>query len=199
MQTILRRCAAVGIVLGGFALTGDLHWVAAHGLRVLNARTVPAEEQPAIEATAPAIVEPSGTPAARQADRQEIRPPVGGPATADIRTLPAGGRLVVWVGGPRPDDPGNASRCLVCDLVDPARGEALVYEVAAFSPDGRPLATAAPPRRLVVAGRPAEGFRLTATPAGSNLTLGGTLLLRHPVEPTQPVERIGPIVALDVH
>lgn len=200
MQTFLRRCTAVGIVLGGFALTGDLHWLAARGLQVLNSRTVPAEEAPAVpETTAAAPIDPSGTTAARQADMPEIRPPVGGPESADIRTLPAGGRLIVWVGGPRPDDPGLASRCLVCDIVDPAGGEALVYEVAAFAADGRPLATASPPRRLMVAGLQTEGFRLTVAPANSQVARGGTLLLRHPHEPTQPDERIGPIVALDVH
>lgn len=38
---MLSRCAALGIIAGGFALTGDLNWVAAHGIRVINSHTVP--------------------------------------------------------------------------------------------------------------------------------------------------------------
>ena len=41
MSTILSRLAAVGIIAGGFALTGDLGRLAKRGLEVVNARDVP--------------------------------------------------------------------------------------------------------------------------------------------------------------
>lgn len=41
MQSFLAKCAAVGIVAGGFAATGDLGRLAERGQRLLEARTVP--------------------------------------------------------------------------------------------------------------------------------------------------------------
>lgn len=43
MQSFLAKCAAVGIVAGGFAATGDLGRLADRGQRLLEARTVPHE------------------------------------------------------------------------------------------------------------------------------------------------------------
>jgi hypothetical protein len=43
MQSFLAKCAALGIVAGGFTLTGDVGRLADRGRRLLDARTVPSE------------------------------------------------------------------------------------------------------------------------------------------------------------
>jgi len=43
MSTILARCAALAIIAAGFALTGDLGWLAERGMRVINAEGVPSD------------------------------------------------------------------------------------------------------------------------------------------------------------
>jgi hypothetical protein len=79
-------------------------------------------------------------------------------------SLAAGDRVTVWLAGAGP-------RCLVLDVVDPAAGEALAYEAAAVTADGRPAAAATPPRRVVVGhpGGPAaitKGGMLHLAPGG---------------------------------
>jgi heat shock protein HtpX len=61
MQSFLAKCAAVGIVAGGFTLTGDVGRLAERGQRLLDAQTVPSETPPAeppaaVAAAAPAVV-----------------------------------------------------------------------------------------------------------------------------------------------
>jgi hypothetical protein len=178
MSSILARCTALGIVAGGFALTGDLGWIADRGLAVLNASDVPAP-RPEADAPVPAP-EPAPTPSARDAaavpmkpptaapadaapapihdasdaavaGAADLRPPTGGPERVDLDGLRAGDRVVVWVAtAPRSGRP-SAYRCLVLDMVDPARAEALVYEAIAFTPDGQPKATASAPKRVRLA------------------------------------------------
>jgi hypothetical protein len=66
MQSFLAKCAALGIVAGGFAVTGDLGRLADRGRRLLEASTVPSEtttESAAGAADAPPRVMDS-TPAA---------------------------------------------------------------------------------------------------------------------------------------
>jgi len=56
MQTFFAKCAAVGIVAGGFALTGDAWRLMERGQRLLDAHTVPSEapaESPAAVDVAP--------------------------------------------------------------------------------------------------------------------------------------------------
>ena len=43
MQSFLAKCAALGIVAGGFTLTGDVGRLADRGRQLLDARTVPSE------------------------------------------------------------------------------------------------------------------------------------------------------------
>ena len=76
MQSFLAKCAALGIVAGGFTLTGDAGRLVDRGRRLLEARTVPAET-PADEAA-------SGNPAPARAASSEA--PTG-PAS---RSQPAG-------------------------------------------------------------------------------------------------------------
>ncbi len=40
MRTFLARCTMLGLLVGGFALTGDAGWILAKGRSLLNATTV---------------------------------------------------------------------------------------------------------------------------------------------------------------
>jgi hypothetical protein len=211
MSSILARCTALGIVAGGFALTGDLGWIADRGLAVINASDVPASRPeadaarpapepappPSVAAAAAVPVEPpaAAPPApvhdasdAAVANAADLRPPTGGPERVDLDGLRAGDRVVVWLAtAPRSGRP-SAHRCLVLDTVDPARAEALVYEAIAFTPDGQPKATASAPKRV----------RL-ASPA---ITRGGMIQIRrlgiaHDAG-ADSGETLGPVVALDL-
>ncbi|MCE9631075.1 MAG: hypothetical protein K8S94_10240 [Planctomycetia bacterium] len=217
MSTILARCTALGIIAGGFAITGDLGRLADRGMKVLSASDVPAappvEPQPSVEpaAEAHAAVQPVpvGTTAAATAapptsspgpahdaapvvQTADLRPPAGGLDTIDVSQLQPGDRLVVWLTvARRPGAP--AYRCLVFDMVDPAAAEALVYEAVSFSKDGQPKAAALPPRRVRIS---------TASPSGSSIARLGTMRIQSLGIAHSAAEgrgdTIGPIVALDV-
>jgi hypothetical protein len=201
MQNFFAKTVAVAMLVGGFGLTGDLGWIAERGSRVLGAADVPgvtslgpgaeqlgepAGPAPVLAPPAPAGFGPSapatplGSPAASPpapppAAEEPLgrpttlpKPPAGGPEQIAWTALDTGSRVVVWLAGP-------PHRCLVLDFVDPVSGEAVLYEVATVSPAGRPLATAGPPRRVIVgrdaAGRThAEGIirggQLLVTPVG---------------------------------
>jgi len=224
MSTILSRIAAVGIIAGGFALTGDLSRLAKRGLEVMNSRDIPAARsddpdhaaaseaaaqeiealtavaeptaaggrapaaKPAAEPAAkPATESPRGKPAlARDAD---FRPPLAGVDAIELATLAPGNRVVVWLAMPRRSG-GRAYRCLVFDLIDPASGEALAYEAVSFATDGKPQATAVPPRRV----------RLQGDGLGGAVAKSGRIDVQRRGSAADGVghETIGPIAALDV-
>ncbi len=217
MSTILARCAALGIVAGGFAITGDLGRLADRGMRVLSASDVPAaqpaetqpsvEPEPAVPATSQPVPVGSSVPAtsavappspgsvhdsAPVVQASDLRPPTGGPDTIDVSRLQPGNRLVVWLTVVRrPAAP--AYRCLVFDLVDPATAEALVYEAVSFTKDRQPKAAALPPRRVRI-GSPDQ--------AGPSIVRNGRMRIQ-PLGIAHAAGRddgdtIGPIVALDV-
>ena len=56
MRTFLARCTMLGLLVGGFALTGDAGWIVRQGQSILNATTVPAAAdlwgEPAVAAAA---------------------------------------------------------------------------------------------------------------------------------------------------
>ena len=212
MQNFFAKTVALAMLLGGFGLTGDLGWLAERGSRVLGAADVPAGQSqapdqlgepvappPAIAPPAPAMfapptpaaphaaAAPPPAPAAAEPLAQPTalpKPPVGGPEQIAWTALDTGSRVVVWLAGPR-------NRCLVLDFVDPVSGEAVLYEVATVSPAGRPLATAGPPRRVIV-GRDAGG-RTHA----DGIIRGGQLLVA-PVGIRGPGagQWLGPVAAL---
>lgn len=139
MSNFLARCAAIGLVGGGFAATGDLGWLAAKGVRLVNARTIPSEEKAAdaeVDAAAPtptmptpAVVPPAtdpfrSPPAARPAIpvAHEPTPPSNGPERLDLATLRPGERVTFWIR--RPDTARQP--WIAFDIVDPATGEALL-------------------------------------------------------------------------
>ena len=42
MRSFLARCTMIGLLVCGFALTGDAGWIVSRGQSLLNATTVPA-------------------------------------------------------------------------------------------------------------------------------------------------------------
>lgn len=221
-MSILSRFAAVGLVAGGFALTGDLGRLADTGMRVLSARDIPASTaEPGLpaEPTAPALtglpeassptpvtVTPAGQPAAAAAASPtgappaaapvvrsgDLRPPAGGPEEVAIGSLDAGSRVVVWLAVRRGGAP-SAYRCLVIDVVDPAAAEALLYEAVSFTADGRPAAAASAPRRI----RLVEGSAAVTIRRGqfASYQVLGTAAI---TAADEPPESVGPIAAIDV-
>lgn len=221
-MSILSRLAAVGLVAGGFALTGDLGRLADTGMRVLNARDVPAprvDDVPPAEPAAPtltgvpeadaptpvtatpAVAPAVGTPAPSPAPAAappvvrsgDLRPPAGGPEEVAIGSLDPGGRVVVWLAVRRGAGP-SAYRCLVLDIVDPAEGEVLLYEAVSFTADGRPAAAASAPRRIRLVGDPADAMiRRGQFTAYQPLGTAAAADRGHAAP-----ESVGPIVAIDV-
>ena len=212
MPNLLAKLTALGLIGGGFAATGDLGWIAERGMRVLAAadvatpsahgEAVPATDAgrdfacpasapvAAPEAAAPPAPIPSPAPpispaappaATRPASLTATQPPAGGPKQIAWAGIAAGDRIVVWLAA-------GGTRCLVLDVVDPAVGEALAYDAAAISPEGRPLMAAGPPRRVVVGRRSGE----------SGLTVGGMISLASAGIATQGEggRWLGPIEAL---
>ena len=206
MQNLLAKLVALGIIAGGFALTGDLGWLAERGQRVIGAAevsapaiayadisacdttpsTVAEAAVPAAAAASPPAVAPVAQQPTASAPQQsgvtpidaagenkpaspagsvavsEFRPPAGGPQRVSLAGLRPGDRVVVWLVAAR-------HRCLVFDMVDPAAGAALVYEAAAVTSQGQPLAAAGPPRRVVINSQDPAG------PTGAEIILGGML------------------------
>jgi len=117
-----------------------------------------------VQAAGPPPAYPAPSAPAHAAAQVPVKPPTGGAAEANWNRLQPGSRVTVWLAAPGP-------RCLVLDVVEPATGEALAYEAVGLSADGRPLAAATPPRRVIV-GRPGDppaifkGGMLHLAPAG---------------------------------
>ncbi len=67
MRTFLARCTMLGLLGGGFALTGDAGWILEKGQSLLNATTVPSTSglwgEPAAAAPADEPADPWGSPA----------------------------------------------------------------------------------------------------------------------------------------
>jgi hypothetical protein len=121
MQSFLAKCAAVGIVAGGFAATGDLGRLAQRGQRLLEARTVPHE--PTAEAATEAPEAAAAVPAAAASATFE-RPPPAQPFA------PAG-------------DQGPVTAAQSPSPASPAAGLFAAPDTAAAL--GRPVAVPAPP------------------------------------------------------
>ena len=214
MQNFLAKAFAVAMLVGGFSLTGDLGWIAEKGQRIVGAADVPpgfdagvafapdasptapppvADDREITPASAPTPTppsppegssEPAGGPEPAGA---AFKPPVGGPQAIAWAALGPGSRLIVWLAGP-------PYRCLVLDFVDPASGEALLYEVATVDSGGKPLATAGAPRRVIV-GRDASG-----RPHGGSILRGGSIhVAQIGVAAHGAGQWLGPIAALGLN
>ncbi len=213
MQNFFAKVVAVAMLVGGFSFTGDLGWIAAKGQKVLGAADVPSHAQvtPAQappftpsetwQATTPDAtplmdppkIAPPQAPAEPEPTRAidgpepvggRFTPPAGGPEVLPWTTLNTGSRVVMWLAGP-------PYRCLVIDFVDPASGEALLYEVATVDAAGSPLATAGPPRRVII-GRDEAG-----RPHGTGIVRGGLIHVAPTgIAPHAAGQWLGPIAAI---
>lgn len=111
MQSFLAKCAALGIVAGGFALTGDLGRLAARGRRLLDATGVPAygsvgrTETAAGQALLPAV-SPGRAPA--PAEQPPAAKPQARPLPGDtVADAPADTPADAPVGRPVPPLPSS--------------------------------------------------------------------------------------------
>jgi hypothetical protein len=228
MQSFLAKCAALGIVAGGFTLTGDVGRLADRGRRLLDARTVPSETPAAPtadghDAIAPRATETPRTPSAPFAAPQAAvhpttaappaasparpmpsvplldapigravampPPPAKGPDSIDLRHVPAGSRVLVWVRRPGPTSRSRSTDLIALDLIDPNTGEALEHRHAAMTHGSEGTTVHAAPRRVVItrdaSGRIAKGTTLRIAPLHGVIGLGSE-------------EAIGTVLAVDV-
>ena len=210
MQSFLVKCAALGIVAGGFTLTGDVGRLADRGRRLLDARTVPSETPAdqatdADEATIQANAAPQATPAPAPArtppsvplllDAPIGRavavppPPAKGPDSIDLRQVPAGSRVLVWVRRPGSTSRSRSTDLIALDLIDPNSGEALEHRHAAMTHGSEGTTVHAAPRRVVITrdatNKIAKGAMLRITPLHGVIGLGSE-------------EPIGTVLAVDV-
>ena len=230
MQSFLAKCAALGIVAGGFTLTGDVGRLAERGQRLLDARTVPSEtpaepmteghaataeaaeappsaaapvmaSQPAgqlanaVPPAAPAPVPARALPSVPLLDAPIGRavavpaPPAKGPDSIDLRHVPAGCRMLVWVRRSGSTGRSRSTDLIALDLIDPNTGEALEHRHAAMTHGSEGTTVHAAPRRVVITrdatGRIAKGAMLRVTPMHGVIGLGSE-------------EVIGTVLAVDV-
>jgi hypothetical protein len=228
MQSFLAKCAALGIVAGGFTLTGDVGRLAERGQRLLDARTVPSETtaEPVIEghaasaqateapraaaatvmASQPAGQLAAAVPPAAPAPARTLPsvplldapigravaippPPAKGPDSIDLRQVPAGSRVLVWVRRSGSTARSRSINLIALDLIDPNAGEALEHRHAAMTHGSAGTTVHAAPRRVVItrdaANRIAKGAMLRVTPLHGVIGLGSE-------------EAIGTVLAVDV-
>ena len=209
MQSFLVKCAALGIVAGGFTLTGDVGRLADRGRRLLDARTVPAEtpadqttggHEATIQSTAApqAAPAPAPTPALPSVPLLDAPmgravavppPPAKGPDSIDLRQVPAGSRVLVWVRRPGSTGRSRSTDLIALDLIDPNTGEALEHRHAAMTHGSEGTTVHAAPRRVVITrdatNKIAKGAMLRITPLHGVIGLGSE-------------EPIGTVLAVDV-
>jgi hypothetical protein len=216
MQSFLAKCAVLGIVAGGFTLTGDLGRLADRGRRLVDATGVPTDGSPGHAEPAAAAVTPAGaapsaaapTPAPVPAVRAQPQarplpgdapadapigrpvPPLpssGGVAAVDLRQIAPGSRVLVWVRRPGAAALGHGDRELIAlDVIDPSTGEALEHRPAAVG--DRSPSHAVPRRVAVAADQPGRIAR------GDTLRLAPV----RGVNGTGSVEEIGRVLAIDL-
>lgn len=129
MHNAFGTLVAIGIVAGGFLLTGDLGWCARRISQALDGTALPAAEEPTGEAAPP--VAGTGTAPAAQPDDAGPRPAAPAPAPrrqpapglelVDLTRVSPGQRVVVWTAAR-----GRAAECHVIHVLDAAGGEALL-------------------------------------------------------------------------
>lgn len=201
MQSLLSKLAAFGVIVGGFAATGDLRRLADRGTRLVNATGVPveaeaalpppaAESQPSHTIQAAPVIPPvqPAPPAPAEARDAPVGHPVSAPRlpvstleSLDLRTLAPGKRLAVWVGTP--------AALVAFDIVDPASSEVLEQQLAQAG--GAPHAI---PRRIRLEG---DGARPQQILRGGTLRLS-PLGVAYGASPVGPTETLGPIRAIEV-
>lgn len=197
MQSFLAKCAALGIVAGGFTLTGDLGRLADRGRRLLNARAVPSEMAVEPMSKAATASEPTrSTPPETRADAPVGRAvavpaqPASGPDSIDLRQVTAGSRLLIWIR--RPGASARSVDLVALDIIDPISGEALEHRHAALTVGAHETGATtvhAAPRRVVITRN-----------AASCITKGSPLRIAplHGVNGLGSEEYVGTILALSI-
>jgi hypothetical protein len=203
MQSFLSKLAGFGLIVGGFAATGDLRGLVDRGTKLVNATTVPvdAEAEPAspppgpvpqsayaVQAVPAAPPVQPAPPAPAEARDAPVGHPVAAPRlpvstleSLDLRTLAPGKRLAVWVGTP--------PALVAFDVVDPTSGEVLEQQLTQAGE-----APHAIPRRVRLEGdtsRPRQIVR------GGSLRLS-PLGIAHGASPAGPTETLGPVRAIQI-
>lgn len=150
----MARIAVVAIVLTGFFVTGDISSVVQGGREAISAIAVwPNRISSWLWATkSPEPISADSqtlTPPAAEPWRQPPSIPAAATSFARISDLSPGDRLLIWCG----DNGANSTiELLAVDLIDPARGEALIsrqLDPETASPE-LPRATGQPPIRVSV-------------------------------------------------
>jgi hypothetical protein len=191
MHGLFNMLVALGLVLGGFWVTGDLsrclRWLERSGGVVTVAPWDASGEDASADDTfaddtsahdayaddADDEEESESAAAGEEAIRSGSvrvaprRPSAGGLERIDLTSLPPGSRLFVWWGR------GMAQRCLAVDLVDPATGEALVHRADATGDSS--------PQRMTVAGAGRTGLLGSAAPRASAVLERGGMLRMQPL------------------
>ncbi len=145
MQNFLGTCLALGILAGGFTLTGDLGWLAARGMQVIQSTGVPDH---GADAALPVAARPEA-PAAQPAPLPPVpaAPPRrgAGPERIVVADSRPGGRILVWLDA--------AADPLAVDVVDPGTAAVILQRGT--------------PRRVMIAGGViARGTPLLVVPLG---------------------------------
>lgn len=122
MDSPFGKLLALCVVGGGFAATGDLGWVAARGMRLLNATRVPEHDAEAPVPVVAPLTAPGGPPSTRVIEAT-VAP---GPERIAVAGLRPGDRLHVRLADPAMP----TGRWLVLDMIDPASGAALLQDEA---------------------------------------------------------------------
>jgi len=203
MHNPLGKIALLALLGGGFAATGDLGRLAARGMKLLEAKTVPSE-QPALDATppAPAAAEPPTAPAAAGSPAPAAAPappvhlvddeaPIPVPAAEAPAPFPprlpapgagpaeidfatlAPGTRVLVWLPPEAGRPGRP-RCLAFDAVAPRTGEALLHREVTVVPGGTATRTGGATSRVAIRAGGSTGLFAGST-APSRLRVGGML------------------------
>jgi len=116
-------------------------------------------------------------------------PPAKGPDSIDLRQVPAGSRVLVWVRRPGSTSRSRSTDLIALDLIDPNTGEALEHRHAAMTHGSEGTTVHAAPRRVVI------------TRDAANKIAKGTMLRiasLHGVNGLGPEEQIGTVLALEV-
>mgnify|MGYP006275396669 CR=1 FL=1 len=113
MQNPLGTCAALAILVGGFAITGDLGWLLGRGTRVIQATDVPVGDAAPVRAT------PAATPGRARPAIATTSPRIIGPDRLDLAATLPGQRILVWLDG--------AADPLAVDVVDPATAAVILH------------------------------------------------------------------------
>jgi hypothetical protein len=196
-KVFMARIAVVAIVFAGFFVTGDIPSVIRGGQQAVNVIAAwPAQISSWLSATkspetsSGASRKSAPTPAEPKRQLPDI--PASATSSARVSDLASGDRLLIWCGD---DSPDSTIELLAVDLIDPARGEALLsrqldpraLSAELYRPAKRPplritLETAVIKRSENVFYRP-----LNVGPAVRHIAAG---------DPLQVDKHIGPVLAV---